>query len=70
METVYRELHPQLSLTGSMEEKGHSFVAKLNSNKDKSELAYRLTKKLSDELIDFTVPEYLQEAIRWSTPNV
>ena len=71
METVYRELHPQLSLIGgTVTEKGRLFITKLNSNKDKSELAYQLAKKLSDDSIDFIVPEYLQEAIRWSTPHV
>ena len=63
VKTVYGQMHSQTQINDV-----NDLLDKLKSNKDKSELAHKLSVRLSESRKDFnnfTVPEYIQNAIRW-----
>jgi putative ATP-dependent endonuclease of OLD family len=69
---IFREIHPNavdnIEEGGSIEEHADKFLEKVNSNKAKTELSYRLAVKLESD-VDlrnaFTVPNYIKDAIKW-----
>jgi len=63
VKTVYGQMHSQTQISDV-----NDLLNKLKSNKDKSELAHKLSVRLSEsqeDFDDFTVPEYIQKAIKW-----
>ncbi len=74
IEEVYRGLHPRTNLAGETpEERANDFLAKLESNQDKAAFAQQLALRLSelpDDRARFSVPQYLQNAIRWVTEGL
>ncbi|MBI5376284.1 MAG: AAA family ATPase [Candidatus Schekmanbacteria bacterium] len=70
--SIFNEMHPRAAQNitegNTIEEHSRSFVDKVISNKAKSELSHRLSVLLAereDIRNNFTVPEYIQNAIRW-----
>jgi len=70
--SIFSEMHPRaaqkISEGNSLEEHARNFVDKVTSNKAKSELAHRLSVLLTENIgirNNFTVPGYIQKAIRW-----
>jgi putative ATP-dependent endonuclease of OLD family len=71
---IFREMHP-VAFNGiepgtSLDEYACNFLIKVESNRAKSELSYRLALRLendADAFTKFTVPEYIKNAIRWVT---
>lgn len=71
---IFREMHPvasdNISFTDNLDEYATNFLKKVESNKAKSELSHRLALKLEnddDKFSKFTVPEYIEKAIKWVT---
>lgn len=71
--SIYKTIHPRLNSLSpqeTIEKKAYHILKKLYSNKDKSELAHRLSVTL-DEYSHlrkrFIVPTYIQEGIKWVT---
>lgn len=71
---IFSEMHPvaagRIKSGASTSEHADNFLDKVVSNKAKSELAHRLAMKLesnTDARNNFTVPEYIENAIRWVT---
>jgi len=71
---IFREMHPVASNGiepgNSLDEHACNFLKKVESNRAKSELSYRLALRLendTDAFTRFTVPEYIKNAIRWVT---
>lgn len=71
---IFSEMHPvaagRIKSGASTNEHADNFLDKIVSNKAKSELAHRLAMKLesnTDARNNFTVPEYIENAIRWVT---
>ncbi len=69
---IFREMHPiaagRIAEGASIEEHADNFLEKVNSNKAKSELAHRLAIKLESDAEskeNFTVPDYIKDAIKW-----
>ncbi len=69
---IFQEMHPvaaaRIEEGSSIAEHADNFLEKVNSNKAKSELAHRLALKLESdaELRDeFSVPDYIRDAIKW-----
>ena len=63
LKSVYKGIHKKTEI-GNVS----VFLEKLKSNKDKSELAYRLAVKLSEEIDsykNFNVPDYIKKALTW-----
>lgn len=60
MRETYGEMHPNTTINNA-----DDLLEKIKSNKDKGEFAQNLAKKLDDNSINFSVPEYLQNAIKW-----
>jgi len=63
VKTVYGQMHIRTQINDV-----NDLLDKLKSNKDKSELAHNLSVRLSEsqeDLSNFTVPEYIQKAIKW-----
>ena len=63
VKTVYGQMHSKTQINDV-----NDLLDKLKSNKDKSELAHKLSVRLSESQEDFnnfTVPEYIQNAIKW-----
>jgi len=73
IKSLYQEMHPQikfLSSQESIERQAYDILIKLNSNNDKSELAYRLAvclEALGSEQNNFRVPDYIVSGIKWIT---
>lgn len=60
---IYHDMHSETTI-GNVS----VFLEKLKSNKDKSKLAHRLAVKLSEDIEsynNFTVPKYIQKALKW-----
>lgn len=71
---IFSEMHPvaagRIESGASTSEHADNFLDKVVSNKAKSELAHKLAMKLesnTDARNNFTVPEYIENAIRWVT---
>lgn len=64
---VYKTMHPRTDfLSGdNLHERAMQLIDKLDSNKDKSELAQRLAKKIEDNSVDFDIPNYIENAVKW-----
>jgi len=69
---IFSEMHPiaarRIEDGTSIEEHADNFLAKVNSNKAKSELSHRLAIKLesdTDLRNSFSVPDYISDAIKW-----
>lgn len=69
---ILKEMHPiavdRIEEGASIEEHADNFLEKVNSNKAKSELSHRLAVKLESDAnlrMTFTVPNYIQDAIKW-----
>jgi putative ATP-dependent endonuclease of the OLD family len=69
---IFSEMHPtaadRIDEGASIEEYADNFLKKINSNKAKSELAHRLAIKLESDAEsknNFTVPDYIRDAIKW-----
>lgn len=71
---IFSEMHPvsasRISSGASISEHAQNFLAKVESNKAKSELAHRLALRLEeDEMVrrQFIVPAYIKRSISWVT---
>lgn len=65
-ETYKKELnHPNTKFPGSIEGQAYRFVEAVNSNQDKALFAQILAEKIDKDNLEFVVPEYIEEAIRW-----
>ena len=69
---IFEEMHPaaasRIEEGGSIDEHAQNFLEKVNSNKAKSELAHRLAIRLENDAglcREFTIPDYIKDAIRW-----
>jgi len=69
---IFEEMHPtaagRIEEGTSIDEHAMNFLEKVNSNKAKSELAHCLAIKLESDAglrDEFTVPNYIKDAIRW-----
>jgi len=69
---IFKEMHPiaagRIEEGASIEEHADNFLKKVDSNKAKSELAHRLAIKLESDAEskdNFTVPDYIRDAIKW-----
>jgi putative ATP-dependent endonuclease of OLD family len=69
---IFSGMHPiaagRIDEGASIEEHADNFLKKVNSNKAKSELAHRLAIKLESDTEsknNFTVPDYIRDAIKW-----
>jgi len=69
---IFGKMHPtaagRIKEGASIDEHAHNFLEKVNSNKAKSELAHCLAIRLEGDAglrDEFTVPDYIQGAIRW-----
>ena len=69
---LFKEMHPtaagRIEEGESIDEHAQNFLEKVNSNKAKSELAHYLAIRLESDAglrDEFTVPDYIKDAIRW-----
>jgi putative ATP-dependent endonuclease of OLD family len=69
---MFEEMHPvaarKIEEGTSIEDHANSFLEKINSNKAKSELAHCLAIRLENDAdlrSEFTVPNYIESAIKW-----
>jgi putative ATP-dependent endonuclease of OLD family len=69
---IFEEMHPtaagRIEEGASIDEHAQNFLEKVNSNKAKSELAHCLAIRLESDAglrDEFTVPDYIKDAIRW-----
>ncbi len=68
MMEVYTKMHPKTKFMAAnepMKLRALEFVAKLDKNKDKSEFAQQLAIRLEQDKDKFTVPAYIESAIKW-----
>ncbi len=73
LRAVYKELHPRFRLdisdTTDIQSRAKAFVDKLKKNKDKAIFAQKLANGPSQEVQNFSVPNYIKEAIKWVTDD-
>jgi putative ATP-dependent endonuclease of OLD family len=69
---IFREMHPvaagKIKEGDSIEEHALNFLEKVTSNKAKSELAHKLALRLEEDAgarSNFSVPAYIENAIKW-----
>ena len=69
---MFEEMHPiaagKIDNGASIDEQANSFLEKVNSNRAKSELAHCLAIRLESDAglrSEFTVPNYIESAIKW-----
>lgn len=65
---IYKQLHPQFEIKGSLEEKWNRLEKGLKSNKDKEELAQTLSIELEENMQsrkNFRIPKYIVESLDW-----
>ena len=69
---IFRKMHPvagsRIEEGDSIDEYAQNFFEKVNANKAKSELAHSLAIRLendADMRNEFTVPNYIKDAIKW-----
>lgn len=63
---VYKKLHPKFDLDQkqNIEKQALEFMTRIKTNEDKAEFAQILAKELQDNQ-HFTVPRYIENAIKW-----
>ncbi|HEY5535456.1 MAG TPA: AAA family ATPase [Ignavibacteria bacterium] len=71
IKSIYEELHPKTNLLGGadLETRAFELLEKLDSNKDKSELAQRLSYVLenkADLRNQFQIPLYITNSVKWA----
>ena len=69
---MFEEMHPiaagKIEEGASIDEHANNFLEKVNSNRAKSELAHCLAIRLESDAglrSEFTVPDYIESAIKW-----
>ena len=65
---TYKELHPKFSInaTGNTENEAKEFATGIKNKKDKAVFAQILAEKIKTENLNFQVPEYIKDAIKWA----
>jgi len=65
---TYKELHTRFSIkpTGNIDNEAMEFATAVKSNKDKAVFAQILAEKIKTENLNFQVPKYIKDAIKWA----